>query len=238
MEILDLNAQARPKTGSRQAYKDRKKKQVPAIVYGHKQAEVSCTVGLEDFRKILKSGSRLVKLSIGGKPELTYIIDVAHDFLTDDILHVDFGRMSMTEKLSVKVLLKTKGTAKAVVTGDGQVDVLMAEVPVRCLPDRIPKFLETDIAHLEIGMGVKLKDIKLPDGVEIDGNPELLAITCHRAIEEVIATPEQQAALAAAEPEVLTAKKEEGEAGEAGAAAAPAAAGAKPEAKAGKEKKE
>lgn len=239
MDIPTMKAEPRKKVGSRQCYKDRKKGAVPAVIYGHKKDAVSVTVGLDEFRKVLKAGARLVKLAVGSAQELTYIIEVSHDHLTDEILHIDFGRTSMTEKLAIKVVLRTKGTAKGVVSGEGQLDILMGEIPIRCLPDRIPKFIEHDVAALDIGNVVKLKELHLPDGVEIDGNPELLVMTCHRAVEEVVSTPEQQAALAAAEPEVLTAKKpEEGEAAAAPGAAAPAAAAAKPEAKGGKEKKE
>jgi len=233
MEILALDAAPRPKVGTRQAEKDRKKAQIPAVVYGHKEAAVSVTIPRDEFRKILKTGTRLVKLSLGGKQELTYVIEVEYHPISDQILHVDFGRTSMTEKLSVKVSLRTKGTAKGVVSGEGQMDILMNEIPIRCLPDRIPKLLEHDVTALDVGHGVKLKDLHLPEGVEIDGNPEMLVVTCHKAIEEVVATPDQVAAAAATEPEVLTAKKEEPEAGAAGAEKAPA-----PEPKAGKEKKE
>jgi large subunit ribosomal protein L25 len=228
MEILNLETAPRPKVGTRQAEKDRKKGRVPAAVYGHKEAMVSVTVPRDAFRAILKAGTRLVKLTIGGKVELTYIREVEYHPITDEMLHVDFGRTSMTEKLAVKVPLKIKGVAKGVVSGEGQMDILMSEVPIKCLPDRIPKVLEYDVTALDIAHVVKLKDIHLPEGVEIDGNVELLAITCHKAIEELVATPDAVAAAAAAEPEVLTAKKVEGEAGAEGAAApaAPAKGGA------------
>ncbi|NUN48613.1 MAG: 50S ribosomal protein L25 [Candidatus Brocadiae bacterium] len=210
MEILALDAAPRPKVGTRQAEKDRKKGLIPAVVYGHKEASTSVTVPLEGMRKILKAGTRLVKLTLGGRQELTYIIGIDHHPITDAILHIDFGRTSMTEKLSVKVALKVKGVPKVVVAGEGQMDVLISEIPIRCLPDRIPKEIVTDVSALEIGTGVRLKDLHLPEGVEIDGNAELLSITVHKAHEELVATPEQLAAAAATEPEVLTAKKEEG----------------------------
>ncbi|MCE9581757.1 MAG: 50S ribosomal protein L25 [Planctomycetes bacterium] len=226
MEILNLEAAPRPKVGTRQAEKDRKIGRVPAAVYGHKEATVSVTVPRDAFKAIIKTGTRLVKLSLGGKQELTYIREVEYHPITDEMLHIDFGRTSMTEKLSVKVALKIKGIAKGVVSGEGQMDILMVQIPIRCLPDRIPKNLEYDVTALDIGHVVKLKDLHLPAGIEIDGNVELLAITCHKAIEELVATPDAVAAAAAAEPEVLTTKKPEGEAGAEGAAA-PAAAPAK-----------
>lgn len=237
MEILNLEAAARPKVGTRQAEKDRKKGRIPAAVYGRKEAMASLTVPLIGFQGILKAGSRLVKLTVGGKQELTYIREVERNPITDEILHIDFGRASMTEKLSLKIPLKTKGISKGVVSGEGQMDILMNEIPIACLPDRIPKIIEHDVTAMDIGNVVKLKDLHLPEGVTIDGNPELLAITVHKAIEEVIAAPDAVAAAAAAEPEVLTAKKPEE--GEAAAGAAPAAGGAKPaaEAKGGAEKK-
>jgi large subunit ribosomal protein L25 len=236
MEILNLEAAARPKVGTRQGEKDRKKGRIPAAVYGHKEAMVAVTIPVLGLNGILKAGTRLVKMSLGGKQELTYIREIARHPITDEILHVDFGRASMTEKLSVKIPLKTKGVSKGVLSGEGQMDVLMNEIPIMCLPTQIPKTIEHDVTALDIGTVVKLKDLKLPDGVTIDGNVELLVLTVHKAIEEIIAAPDAVAAAAAAEPEVLTAKKpEEGEA----AAGAPAAAGGKPaaDAKGGSEKK-
>ena len=237
MEILNLEAVARPKVGTRQGEKDRKKGRIPAAVYGHKEPMVSVTVPKLGFQGILKAGTRLVKLTLGGKQELTFVREVARHPITDEILHVDFGRASMTEKLSLKIPLRTKGVSKGVLSGEGQMDILMNEVPIMCLPTQIPKVIEFDVTALDIGMVVKLRDLKLPEGVTLDGNAELLAITVHKAIEEIIAAPDAVAAAAAAEPEVLTAKKPEE--GEAAAPGAPAAAGAKPaaEAKGGGEKK-
>ncbi|KAF0240338.1 MAG: large subunit ribosomal protein [Planctomycetota bacterium] len=242
MEILNLEAAARPKVGTRQGEKDRKKGRIPAAVYGRKEAMVSVTIPSDGLHGILKAGTRLVKLTLGGKQELTYIREVGRHPITDEILHVDFGRASMTEKLSLKIPLKTKGVSKGVVSGEGQMDILMNEIPIQCLPTQIPKLIEHDVTAMEIGMVVKLRDLKLPEGVTIDGNVELLCITVHKAIEEIIAAPDAVAAAAAAEPEVLTAKKpEEGEAAAAGAPAAagakPAAAAAAPAAKGGGEKK-
>lgn len=218
MELHTLKAKPRTKYGTAEARRIRTRKEIPGVVYGRKKDTVAVTVDLEDFRTVVKQGLRLVSLTLPGATEQVYVKMVQREAVSDDILHIDFTRIDLNEKISVKVPLKLRGHSVGVTKG-GVLDTQLVEIPVKCLPMSIPKSLDVEITKLEIGDLLHLKDVVLPEGVTLDANPEAIVASVHKPIEEV-APVAAVVEPGPAEPEVITRKKEEGE---------EPAAGAKPE---------
>jgi large subunit ribosomal protein L25 len=84
------------------------------------------------------------------------------------IQHIDFQRVSATEKIHVKVPFHflNEDVAPGVKLGGGIVAHILTEADVSCLPKDLPEFIEVDVAKLEIGQSVHLSEITLPKGVE------------------------------------------------------------------------
>ena len=83
------------------------------------------------------------------------------------IQHIDFQRVSATEKIHVKVPFHfvNGDVAPGVKTGGGIVAHVLTEADVSCLAKDLPEFIEVDLAALEIGQSVHLSQLKLPKGV-------------------------------------------------------------------------
>ena len=89
---------------------------------------------------------------------------------------------------------------------------------IECLPGDLPDRITVDVSHLNIGDAIHVRDIQLPQGVTPKVQVDLTAFSVVApVVEEAPVAAEAEAA--AAGPEVITEKKEEGE------AAAPAPAG-------------
>ena len=88
--------------------------------------------------------------------------------MRNTIQHIDFQRVSATEKIHVKVPLHfiNADIAPGVKTGGGIVAHIFTEADVSCLAKDLPEFIEVDLAKLEMGQSVHLSEIKLPKGVE------------------------------------------------------------------------
>ncbi|MBI3268015.1 MAG: 50S ribosomal protein L25 [Planctomycetes bacterium] len=209
MELYTLKATPRTKVGTPEARRLRAKKQIPAVLYGHKQDTVSVTIVAEDFAPIVKKGLRLVELELPGKKEHVYVKSVQRQAITDQILSVDFNRIDLNEKISVKVPLRLRGHSVGVAKG-GVLDTQLVEIPVQCLPLAIPALIDVDITNLEMGGLLHLRDVKLPEGVVLDANPDMIVAGVHEPIEEVPTVAVVEAG--PAEPEVITRKKEDEEA--------------------------
>jgi large subunit ribosomal protein L25 len=84
----------------------------------------------------------------------------------------------------------------------------MRELEVEVDPSNIPNHIEFDVTKLTIGSSVHVRDIPLPEGVEVldDEDASVCVVSAPRAVIEETPAVEGEAE-AAAEPEVIRAKK-------------------------------
>ena len=130
------------------------------------------------------------------------------DPVKDEVIHVDFNEISLTEKIKVKVPIVDKGEAIGVKRDEGVLEHILWEVEVECLPTQIPQKLEVDVTKLEIGQDIFVKDIPVPEGVKILADPESIAVSVKPPKEEIIL---EEPAEGLAEPEMIREKKPESE---------------------------
>ena len=170
MEITVL-ATKREGKGTGASRRLRRASKVPGIVYGAGQDAVS----LEFDHKALFLQFRheafhasILTLDVEGKKESVLLRDYQMHPVRNTIQHVDFQRVSATEKIHVKVPLHfiNQDTAPGVKTGGGIVTHILTEADVSCLAKDLPEFIEVDLGALELGESIHLSQVKLPKGVE------------------------------------------------------------------------
>ena len=88
-------------TGTRVARRLRKNGQIPAIIYGHKQAPVPVALPRELVWDMIKKSTHLAELQMDGATETVLLRDVQWDYLGKEILHVDFARVNVGESVSL-----------------------------------------------------------------------------------------------------------------------------------------
>jgi large subunit ribosomal protein L25 len=241
---VKLKAEPRNATGRSAARKLKAQGIVPAVIYGGKQKSQALQVLERDINAMLSHASGeniLVELEIAGeKSNRTALLqEVQHSPVRGDVVHVDFHAISMDEKIEASVPLEAFGVATGVKNFGGLLEQNLRTLTVECLPRDLPDKITVDVSALNIGDTIHVRGIKVPEGVVIKVQPDLTAFSVVAPLaEEEPVTPEAEAA-AAAGPEVITAKKEEGEAAPAaGAKGAPAAGGKGAAAPAPKEKEQ
>lgn len=231
MEQIILSAKLREKTGGKGGLSGlRLQGSIPAVVYGLKQPSVTVIVGEKEMIGIMKKGANAVlKLKYSDKEDNVIIKEVQRHVVTDRPIHFDFHRISLTEKIQVKVHVKVVGEAFGVKTEGGVLEHNMREVTVLCLPTDIPKELEVDVTNLKLGENMRVKDIKSAKA-EILDDPNAIVVSVFMPKEEVVETPVEGAVAGAteAEPELVGGKGKKLEEGEEGAEGEAAKPGAKP----------
>jgi large subunit ribosomal protein L25 len=231
---VKLKAEPRNATGRAAARKLKSRGIVPAVIYGGKHKSQALQVLERDINAMLSHASGeniLVELEIAGeKSNRTALLqEVQHSPVRGDVVHVDFHAISMDEKIEASVPLEAFGVATGVKNFGGLLEQNVRALAIECLPRDLPDKVTVDVSALNIGDAIHVRDIKLPDGVVAKVPPDLTVFSVVAPLaEEEPVTPEAEAA-AAAGPEVITAKKEEGEAAvpAAGTKGASAAAGGK-----------
>lgn len=229
---VKLKAEPRNATGRTAARKLKARGIVPAVIYGGKQKSQALQVLERDINAMLSHASGeniLVELEIAGEKagRTALLQEVQHSPVRGDVVHVDFHAISMDEKIEASVPLEPFGVATGVKNFGGLLEQNLRTLTIECLPRDLPDKVTVDVSALNIGDTIHVRDIKLPEGVVMKVHLDLTAFSVVAPLaEEEPVTPEAEAA-AAAGPEVITAKKEEGEAATpvAGAKGAPGAKG-------------
>jgi len=225
MEFIQLQVQRRDSTGTTASRRLRKAGKIPAVLYGLGRPNADLTIEGEALEDFLKSGSKLVELTLGDLKQQAILREVTHDPLSDAMLHVDLFRIDEKHEIEAEVEVQFKGLAKGTLEG-GIFEAVLTEVEVRCTPAQLPKAIVVDIVGLAVGQAVMVKDLPLPAGVVVlNHKPD--DHVCHVVMPKVVVLETTAAEAGAAEPERIGGKKpEEGEA-EAAAAGAKGAAPAK-----------
>lgn len=168
---IEINAVKRDAKGTGASRRLRHAGSVPGVVYGGgKEAfplEINAKELFLQFRHEAFHASVLT-LILDGKKESVLLRDFQMHPVRNTIQHVDFQRVSATEKIHVKVPFHfiNADIAPGVKLGGGIVAHVLTEADVSCLAKDLPEFIEVDVASLEIGHSIHLSQIKLPKGVE------------------------------------------------------------------------
>ncbi|WER46366.1 50S ribosomal protein L25/general stress protein Ctc [Cupriavidus sp. WKF15] len=127
--------------------------------------------------------SSILDLEVAGKSEKALLRAFQMHPFKPMVLHVDFQRVSASEKIHVKVPLHfmNQETAPGVKLGHGLVNHIVNDLEVSCLPADLPEFIEVDVGTMELGQTLHLADLKLPKGVTVvthgDENPAIASIS-------------------------------------------------------------
>ncbi len=190
---MDLVVQKREVFGKK-TNKLRNESMIPGELYGKGIENIHISVGRREFLKVLKAAgeSSLVNVLIGGKTgekRPVFIHNVQKDYLTDEVVSIDFYQVNMKEKISVSVPLAFIGFAPAV--KDGGIFVkAMQEIELEALPANIPQEIKVDISKMsKIGDSIYVKDLAFPKDVKVQvglDNP-VCTVQEKLAEEEVVA---------------------------------------------------
>jgi large subunit ribosomal protein L25 len=170
MEVTDLAAQIRKEQKKGPSRRFREKGLIPAVFYGRYVENILLTVDNDDLLQLHKEKKDLafIKLVIddGEKKieKLSQVKELQFQPLTGKLYHADFYEVDLKTKLTFEVGLKFTGKAIGVEKG-GELQHFKRNVKISCLPEKLPEQIEIDVTSLDIGDSIKVKEMKLTDGI-------------------------------------------------------------------------
>jgi large subunit ribosomal protein L25 len=194
--------------GTRESQRLRKQGLVPAILYGHGEKCVDLSAKREAVEAAVRHGSRVVNLT-GAVKTSALVRELQWDTYGVTPIHIDFLRVSASDRIRVKVPVHLKGECPGQRAG-GLVNLVQHEVDLECTADHVPECVYANVGHLELGHTIKVKDLELLHGAKPGGDPDETVVTCMLPGKK---TDEAAAPTGGIEPEVIGRKAaEEGEA--------------------------
>lgn len=172
-QIFELEASVRTDMGKGASRRLRRLNGlVPAIVYGAKKDAMPVTLEQHKVFKALENEafySHLLTLKVDGKPEQVVLRALQRHPYKPQIQHMDFQRVSATEKLTMHVPLHflNADTNAAVVNEGAIVSHHITDVEIRCLPKDLPEFISVDVGSMALNDVLHLSNLNLPQGIEL-----------------------------------------------------------------------
>ncbi len=206
MAEVTLEVTRREVTGKEVAKKLRRDGKIPAVVYGGHREPVAITVDRKSVSELIQKSEHgmrsvfLLKMADSDQQRHAMIKDLTINPISRKMTHIDFVRVVMDELVRTTVPVHIVGTAIGVKEG-GLLDFQVRDLHVECLPNVIPDAIDVDVTNLGHHDYVRVKDLKLPEGVKVLDDPERVVVgVTHAKVEaaEVVA-----AEPAVAEPEVV-----------------------------------
>lgn len=220
MEKVVLNATRRDVVG-KQVKALRREGKLPAVIYGRHTEPIN--VNLDAHSASLALGkltsSSLVTLNVDGTEYPVLVREKQRDFIKNNLLHVDFLAVSMTELLRTSVNVHIIGVSAAVKDFNAVLVKNLEQLEVECLPTDLPERIDVDISVMaRPGEGVRVRDVKVADNIRLLNDPDTMVAvaTFAKVEEEVAAVPGAEAVTPTdAEPEISVERgKKEDEEGE------------------------
>jgi len=209
MTTNTLEASVRPAHGKGPCRRLRALGQMPAIAYGDGMEATALAVSPKALGKILNGEHGLntvVELQVAGQNNFpALVVDYQIHPVTRAFLHVDFKKIDLEKTVDVEVKLELTGKPEGVTAG-GELHQVFRKLLVRCRPGQIPVKLVHDVTSLGLETSAHVKDLKLPEGVEVLLPPERTiagVVTAKKHKED----EEEAAAAAAGTPEAASASK-------------------------------
>ncbi|HEU5222657.1 MAG TPA: 50S ribosomal protein L25/general stress protein Ctc [Candidatus Lumbricidophila sp.] len=175
MEDNKVVAELRDSFGKGAARKLRAVGKVPAVVYGHGTNPQHLTLPAHQVGLLIRKANALLDLQIEGKSQLVLVKDVQKDPVRQIIEHIDLIVITKGEKVTVEVPVHVVGEPFAgnIVEVEGHTLQLEAEAT------HIPEFVEVSVEGLQAGTQIHAKDVTLPTGSTLLGDPEVLILVVH-----------------------------------------------------------
>ena len=221
-----VEAEVRSGKGTAASRRARRDGKVPVVVYGGGEDEQYLLV---DHNKIMLQlevesfHSALVQLKVNKDLQRAVLRDVQMHPFKQQVMHLDFQRVSRRDTITMTVPLHFIGEEEApgVKLESGIMAHSITSVDVTCLGSDLPEYIEVDVSNLGMGESVHLGEITLPEGVEFastvqDSDLELsIASVLAPKIAQVVEEEEPEVEEGEGEaPEEAEAAPEEGDADE------------------------
>lgn len=198
--IETIEVQTRQALGTSRVQKLRKTGLIPAILYGHGEANVNLALAKDAVNNVIRRGSKMLALT-GAVQDTALLREVQWDAYGIEILHIDLARVSRDEAVEITLQVELHGEAPGLSEG-GQLKFTTHELTIRCPAGSIPEHLVVSVSGLHLGQSIHANEVKLPEGASMITPASVVVVQ----IVQPTVTGDEDAS-AAAEPELIRKEK-------------------------------
>ncbi len=169
MNSVEIHGVKRTEFGKKGSRIDRKSGNVPAVMYGGNEV-IHFTVTPADVKNLIYTPDfKTADLVIDGKQYKAILKSAQFHPVTDQLLHIDFLRLIEKTPVKVEVPLRFKGVSPGVKVG-GKLIQQLRKIKIKTTPEYLVDELKADISKLDLGQALRVREVIVPEGIEIINN--------------------------------------------------------------------
>ena len=153
---------------------------VPAELYGRGVENIHLAIKKEEFLPLFRKAGEnsMINLQVGSDVHPVLVKNAQWHPISDEIVSIDFYQPRLDEKMEIDVPLSFEGESSAVNDLDGILLKNASELSISTLPTNIPSEIVVDLTKItEIGGSIHVKDLNIPEGVEVLDDAEMTVAT-------------------------------------------------------------
>ena len=165
---VEISAELRERLGKGASRAARRANLVPAVIYGDNRAPTSITIPLNVIVRLINRGgfmSHAYEITVDKKKEAVVVRDLQLHPVNDIPQHIDFFRLSKGATLVMNIPVHIVGEEESEgLKRGGVINMTRHDLELNVPADKIPEAIEISVAGLEVGDGVHISNITLPEG--------------------------------------------------------------------------
>jgi large subunit ribosomal protein L25 len=168
-----IDAEPRTEFGKGPSRRTRAAGRVPAVLYGHSLEPRHLTLPGHEVLLALRTANVLIRLEgLPGGAQLALPKAVQRDPIKGYVEHVDLLVVRRGEKVNVDIPVTVVGD----VASDGLLDQQLVQISVEAEATAIPPAIEVNVEGMAVGDAVHASDLRLPAGVSLAVEPDVLVL--------------------------------------------------------------
>ena len=170
MKSIAITGNTRTDLGKKATKAVRREGSVPCVIYGGENV-VHFSASTKDFKHLIYTPDfKTADISVNGTNYNCIVKSIQFHPVTDEIMHIDFVELVNGTKMKVEIPVRFKGIAPGTKSG-GKMTQKLRRVKVKTTPEYLTDELFVDVTALELGQSVKVRDIVLGEGMELETSP-------------------------------------------------------------------
>jgi len=176
MNTIAFSAEKRTGTGKKATKAVRASGQIPCVLYGG-DTNIQFATTHKDVKGLIYTPDfNIAEITIDGTPHKCIIKDAQYHPVTESIIHLDFLKLEEGRTVKVEVPVRFKGVSPGVKLG-GKMQQTLRRVKIKTTPENIVDSLFADISELSLGDSARVRDLEVPDGIEVMNSPGIPVVS-------------------------------------------------------------
>ncbi len=166
MQVVDIKVQKRENSGKKAAKAVRREGLIPGVIYAGGESK-SFAVHPNAVKSLIYTPDfKIANIDLDGQQMKCILKDLQLHPVTDEVIHIDLQHMADDRKIKIEIPVRFDGTSVGQRAGGSLVQQLR-KVRVKTLPDNVVDELRADISNLDLGQSVRVRDLNVPEGIEV-----------------------------------------------------------------------